>query len=108
MYIEKHIYYKINDDDCMDIYEKFSNYCYKEEIEENYNNFLSFYEDTCLEDDLKIDKENTHYDNIDDEDSRHLFYLEMMRDYNKDYILIQKLENEKKGLEQKYKKIENR
>lgn len=104
MIIEKKIFYKVDDDDIFQIYDNFSCYCEVNDIEENYNNFLKYFTDECIEDlfDIKCEE----YDNIDDKDTRFLFYKEMMEKYNKDYILIQKLEDRKKELEQKYRQIE--
>jgi len=105
MIIEKKIYYKIDDDDVFQLYDSFSCYCEINDVEENYTNFLKYYDGECVEDlfDIKCEE----YDNIDDEDTRFLFYKEMMEKYNKDYILIQKLENRKKEIENEYRKLEN-
>jgi len=105
MIIEKKIYYKIDDDDVMQVYDSFSCYCVINDIEENYTNFLKFFTDECIEYMFYVDYEG--YENIDSEDTRFLFYKEMMGKYNKDYILIQRLENRKKKLENEYQKLEN-
>lgn len=105
MYIERKIYYKIDDDTAMQIYDSFSCYCDTKGIEENYNNFLKYYYDECIEDMFDVNYEE--YDNIDSEDTRHIFYKEMMEKYNRDYILIQRLEDRKKELENEYRKLEH-
>ena len=105
MIIEKKVFYKVDDDDIFQIYDNFSCYCEINDIEENYNNFLKYFTDECIEELFDIDYEE--YDNIDSEDTRFLFYKEMMEKYNKDYILIQRLENRKKELENEYRKLEH-
>ena len=105
MIIEKKIFYEIDDDDIFQVYDNFSCYCGINDIEENYNNFLKYFTDECIEDLFDIKYEE--YNNIDDKDTRLLFYKEMMEKYNKDYILIQRLEDRKKELENEYRKLEH-
>ena len=51
MVIKKTIYYKLNEDDMMSLYEYFSNYCFTNDLEENWETFKKYYNDMCVEED---------------------------------------------------------
>jgi hypothetical protein len=76
------------------------------DMEENYESFIKYYNDTCLEEDLRI--VDTEYSNEDDESTIYLLYKQLINNHNKEMVEIEKLEQRKKEIECEYKKIENK
>ena len=49
MEIKKTIYYKLDEDDMMSLYESFSNYCFMNDLDESWETFREYYNDMCVE-----------------------------------------------------------
>lgn len=106
MEIKKTIYYKLDEDDMMSLYECFSNYCFMNDLEENWETFREYYNDMCVEENWNPIEEI--YENEDGEDTIYLLFKELMSNYNKEFVEIEKLEQRKREIECEYKKIENK